>query len=211
MMLAFGMVSALLEAQKSGKGQTVDVSMVEGASLLMSLMHSLKASGLWMEKRASNMLDGAAHFYSTYQTADNKYISFGAIEPQFMQAFIDKVGLDKSWLQNHINPAMWPKLKEELTALFRTKTSVEWQEILEGTDACFAPILPFWEAHNHPHNKARNSFIEIDGMLQPGPAPKFSRTKPEVQFGQTPNGTDTETLLRELGYTDAEITDLKSS
>jgi len=199
MMLAFGLVCALLEAQKSGKGQTIDVSMVEGSSALMSLFHSLKASGLWAERRGVNMLDGGAHFYGTFETSDGEFISLGAIEPQFMQVFIEKTGLDATWMQNHMNPAEWPRLKSELADLFKTKRSAEWQELLGGTDACFAPILPFWEACKHPQNAARNSFVEIDGLMQPAPTPKFSRTEPEINSGPAKKGEDTNDILAELG------------
>lgn len=199
MMLAFGLVCALLEAQKSGKGQVVDASMVEGSSALMSLFHSLMASGLWAQRRGVNMLDGGAHFYGTFETADGEYVSFGAIEPQFMQVFIDKTGLDASWLANHMNPGEWPGLRQELTDLFKTKTSAQWQKLLAGTDACFAPILPFWEAHKHPHNVARESFVEIDGLTQPTPTPRFSRTEPEISSGPAKNGADTDAILKELG------------
>lgn len=198
MMLAFGMVCAVLEAQKSGKGQTVDVSMVEGSSLLMSMFHSMMASKVWAPMRGVNLLDGGTHFYGSYETKDGKFVSFGAIEPQFMQVFIEKAGLDASWMQNHMNPAEWPRLKEELTALFKTKTSEEWQTLLDGTDACFAPILPFWEAHAHPQNIARESFIEVDGVRQPAPAPKFSRTAPEVRSGPAKRGAATDEILSEL-------------
>lgn len=199
MMLAFGLVSALLEAQKSGKGQTVDVSMVEGASLLMSMFHSMAASHRWAPMRGVNLLDGGAHFYGTFETKDSEFVSFGAIEPHFMQVFVDKAGLDESWMQNHMNPGEWPRLKEELATLFRTRTAAEWQSLLEGTDACFAPVLPFWEAHKHPHNMARESFVDIEGMIQPAPAPKFSRTHPEVRHGPAEKGADTAALLAELG------------
>jgi alpha-methylacyl-CoA racemase len=198
MMLAFGMVCAILEAQTSGKGQTVDTSMVEGASALMSMFHSLKASGRWAPKRGVNLLDGGAHFYGTFETADGKYISFGAMEPQFMQVFVEKAGLDSSWMEKHLNPAHWPDLKLKLIEIFKSRPSAEWEQLLDGTDACFAPILPFWEAHKHPHNVARESFIEVDGLTQPAPTPKFSRTKPEVAHGPLEKGSDTETILAEL-------------
>lgn len=199
MMLAFGLVCALLEAQKSGKGQIIDVSMVEGSSALMSVFHSLMASGMWAPKRGVNMLDGGAHFYSTFETADGEYVSFGAIEPQFMQVFIEKTGLDASWMQNHMSPPEWPRLKTELTELFKAKTSAEWQALLAGSDACFAPIIPFWEAHTHPHNAARESFVEIDGLMQPAPTPKFSRTEPKISNGPAKKGADTDAILKELG------------
>lgn len=199
MMLAFGLVCALLEAQQSGKGQVVDASMVEGSAALMSLFHSLMASGLWGEGRGVNMLDGGAHFYGTFETTDGEFVSFGAIEPQFMQVFIEKTGLDASWLENHMNPREWPRLKAELADLFKTKTSAQWQGLLAGTDACFAPILPFWEAHKHPHNVARESFVEVDGLTQPAPTPKFSRTEPEISSGAARKGADTAAILKELG------------
>lgn len=180
MFLAFGVVCALLEAKNSGRGQVVDASMVEGASLMMSIFHSLRANGLWNDERGRNFLDGGAHFYSVFETKDGKYVSLGAIEGRFARDFIQRVGLDNKWLVNHMNPDAWPELKDELSALFRQKTRDEWCALLEGTDSCFAPVLPFWEAHAHPHNRQRRSFIELEGVIQPGPAPKFSRTNPEV-------------------------------
>lgn len=199
MMLAFGMVCGILEAKNSGKGQAIDVSMVEGSSLMMTLMHSLMASQRWAPMRGVNLLDGGAHFYDTFETKDGKFVSFGAMEPQFMQEFIEKTGLDESWMQNHLNFGKWAELKDELRILFKTKTQEEWCSLLEGSDACFAPILPFWEAHKHPHNQARNSFTEIDGLMQPAPAPKFSRTEPEVSHGPVEKGADTDAILKELG------------
>lgn len=198
MMLAFGLVCALLEAQKSGTGQVVDVSMVEGSSALMSIFHSLMASGRWAPMRGVNLLDGGAHFYGTYETADGEHVSFGAIEPQFMQVFVEKAGLDASWMQKHMNPGEWAALKVELATLFKSKTSAEWQALLNGTDACFAPIMPFWDAHKHPHNQARESFIDLDGIIQPGPTPKFSKSTPEVRHGPVKSGADTKDILNEL-------------
>lgn len=198
MMLAFGLVCALLEAQKSGKGQVVDVSMVEGSSALMSIFHSLMASHRWAPMRGINLLDGGAHFYGTFETKDGEYVAFGAIEPQFMQVFIDKAGLDKSWMQKHLNPGEWAALKAELTGIFKSKSLTEWKDLLDGTDACFAPVIPFWEAHKHPHNQARSSFIEVDGVTQPAPTPKFSRTSPEVRHGPAQKGGDTDAILAEF-------------
>jgi alpha-methylacyl-CoA racemase len=199
MMLAYGLVCGVLESKTSGKGQTIDVSMVEGSSALMSIFHSLMKNFRWAPARGINLLDGGAHFYGTFETSDGGYVSFGAIEPQFMQAFIEKTGLDESWMQNHMQPAEWPRLKEELTTLFKGKTQAGWCDLLEGSDACFAPILPFWEAHKHPHNQARESFLDIDGTIQPAPTPKFSRTAPKVKHGPVEKGADTEAILKELG------------
>lgn len=199
MMLAFGLVCAILEARTSGKGQVVDTSMVEGSSALMSIFHSLMASHRWAPARGINLLDGGAHFYGTFETADGHYVSFGAIEPQFMQVFIDRAGLDESWMQKHMNPGEWKNLKIELAEVFKSKTRAEWQTLLDGTDACFAAILPFWEAHKHPHNVARESFVEIDGTVQPAPTPKFSRTSPNTPHSPPSKGADTDTILQELG------------
>ena len=209
MMLAFGLVCAILEAKNSGKGQVVDASMVEGSSILMSLFHSLMASGQWAPMRGVNLLDGGAHFYGTFETSDGKCVSLGAIEPQFMQIFIEKTGLDASWMQKHFNPGEWPKLKIELTKIFKEKTQTEWCDLLDGTDACFAPILPFWEAHKHPHNIARNSFIEIDGINQPAPTPKFSNTPSGIPSSPAQKGADTDTIMQNLGYSGSEVEKLK--
>jgi alpha-methylacyl-CoA racemase len=199
MMLAYGLVCGILESKTSGKGQTIDVSMVEGSSALMSIFHSLIKNFRWAPARGINLLDGGAHFYGTFETKDGEYVSFGAIEPQFMQVFIDKTGLDETWMQNHMQPAEWPRLKAELTDLFKSKAQAEWCDLLNGTDACFAPVMPFWEAHKHPHNIARESFVEIDGMIQPAPTPKFSRTEPAIASGPVEKDADREALLKELG------------
>lgn len=199
MMLAFGLVCGILEARTSGKGQAIDVSMVEGSSALMSIFHSLMASHRWAPMRGVNLLDGGAHFYGTFETKDGQFASLGAIEPQFMQVFVEKAGLDASWMQKHLNPGEWTALKDELAQLFKTKTLEEWNALLGGTDACYAPILPFWEAHTHPHNAARESFIEIDGQRQPAPTPRFSRTSPEVRHGPAGKDADRDAILKELG------------
>jgi alpha-methylacyl-CoA racemase len=196
MLLAFGVVCALLEARQSGKGQVVDASMVEGASLLMSVFHSLRASGMWNDNRGRNFLDGGAHFYSTYETSDGEYVSLGAIEPQFAAEFVRLTELDERFLRDHMNPRAWPELHQALKELFLTKTRDEWCALLEGTDACFAPVLPFWRAHEHPHNRERGSFIELDGVIQPGPAPRFSRTPAEISgadvLGESSDGKPTD-------------------
>lgn len=199
MMLAFGLVCGILEARASGKGQAIDVSMVEGSSALMSIFHSMLASGRWAPMRGVNLLDGGAHFYGTFETKDGEYVSLGAIEPQFMQVFVEKAGLDASWMQKHLNPMEWAGLKAELKALFKTRTRDEWCAMFDGTDACFAPVLPFWEAHKHPHNEVRESFIEVDGVRQPAPTPRFSRTEVGVRHGPVARGADTEDILKELG------------
>ena len=211
LMMAFGLMAGILNARTTGKGQVVDVSMVEGASLLMTLFHSLKASGLWAEARGVNMLDGGAHFYGTFETADGRHVSLGAIEPPFMQLFIDKAGLNPDWLSAHMDTARWPELRTELAAVFKTKTQADWCTLLEGTDACFAPVLPFWEAADHPHNAARGSFTEVDGVTQPAPAPKFSETPGVISRGPVKPGGDTDAILTDLGRSEAEIASLRES
>lgn len=180
MFLAFGVMAAVWEAQRSGRGQVVDAAMVDGASLMMSFFHSLSASGWWTQARGANMLDGGAHFYGCYECADGRYVSVGAIELPFMKVLVEKMGLPDDWLDRHMDRTAWPELRAELAARFATRTQAEWCALLEGTDACFAPVLPFWEAAEHPHALARQAFIRRDGVTEPAPAPRFSRTKPDL-------------------------------
>ena len=180
MFLAFGILAAVYEAQRSGQGQVVDAAMVDGASLMMAMFHSLQASGWWQPDRAANFLDGAAHFYGCYACADGKFVSVGAIEAPFMAVLVEKAGLPHIWLERHMDRAAWPVLKAEMTALFATRTQAEWCNVLEGSDACFAPVLPFWEAHQHPHAIARKAFIRREGVIEPAPAPRFSRSTPDL-------------------------------
>ena len=211
MFLAFGMVCAMLEAQQSGKGQVVDAAMVDGGATLMAAFFGLHAAGVHTTNRGTNLLDGGAHFYSTYETLDGKYISIGSIEPQFYALLVEKAGLDAERFSDHRNTEKWPALKEELTAVFKTKTRDEWCEIMEGTDICFAPVLALDEAKDHPHNKARNAYKVIGGVLQPAPAPRFSRTEPEIQSPAKAPGEDTETILESFGYGQSDIDELVRS
>ena len=203
MMLAFGIVCGLLEAQKSGKGQVIDSSMVDGSAALMTMFFTLRCYGMFTEERGAGLLDGGAHFYDTYETADEKYIAIGAIEPQFYLQLLEKTGLDKhSLLQepgNQMNKSQWEDYKETLTELFKTKTRDQWCELLEGTDTCFAPVLSIWEAPDHPHNQARGTYTEVEGVLQPSPTPRFSRTEATISHGPRSTGEDTEAVLAEWG------------
>lgn len=210
MFLAFGMVCALLEAQKSGMGQVVDTSMVEGASVLMSMFFTMRAAGLWKEERASNMLDGGAHFYDTYETKDGGYISLGSIEPQFYALLLEKAGLKVEDFTPQMDQSRWPEYKARLTDAIRLKTRDEWTEIMQGTDVCFAPVLALSEVADHPHNKARQSFVEMDGVIQPAPAPRFSRTAPELTVSSRMAGEDSREVLAAAGYSPAEIDALVS-
>lgn len=178
MMLAFGILCGVLEAHRSGHGQVVDAAMTDGAALLSSLMYGMHADGQWSNQRGENMLDGGAHFYNTYACADGKYIAIGAIEPQFYGLLLERCGIDEPVFSTQMDAGKWPELKRRLADLFRTRPRQEWCALLEGTDACFAPVLDWDDAPQHPHNQARGTFVTIDGVVQPAPAPRFSRTPP---------------------------------
>jgi len=177
MMLAFGVVAAILHARSGGTGQVVDCAMVDGAAILSAMTYTFLANGQWRDERGVNLLDSGTHFYDTYETKDGKWISLGSIEPQFYAILLEKTGLaaDPDFAQQ-MNPAKWDELKERLTALFLTKTRDEWCAIMDGTDICFAPVLSLTEAPKHPHNVQRGTFIEDGGIVQPAPAPRFSAT-----------------------------------
>jgi len=195
--LAFGMACALLEAQKSGRGQVVEAAMTDGSASLMAMIHSFDEQGQWSPARGSNLLDGGAHFYDVYETGDGKYISIGSIEPRFYASLIDKAGLNKEEFGNQNAPESWPMLKEKLAAVFKTRSRDQWCELMEGSDVCFAPVLDIHEAPRHPHNRARGTYIEVGGMTQPAPAPRFSRTSPEVAHAPREPGSDREAVLKD--------------
>jgi alpha-methylacyl-CoA racemase len=210
MLLAFGVVCALLEAQRSGKGQVVDAAMVDGAASLMSMFFSFAAQGGFTDQRGTNLLDGGAHFYDTYETKDGKYVCIGSIEPQFYALLVEKAGLDPDTFAPQMDREQWPALKDKLAEVFLTKTRDEWCGIMEGTDVCFAPVLSLFEAPDHPHNRARGTFVDVDGITQPAPSPRFSRTVPEVRGAGRPPGSDSDEVLRSFGFSDAEIERLMS-
>ena len=211
MVLAFGLVCALLNAQKSGKGQVVDAAMVDGAAALMAMFFSMQAGGVFSMNRGTNLLDGGAHFYGAYETKDGKYISIGSIEPQFYALLLEKSGVDPKKFSAQMDKSRWEEYKGELTRVFKTKTRDEWCEIMEGSDVCFSPVLALDEVQNHPHNHARNAFIEVDGFIQPAPAPRFSRSEVSVRHGSRLPGEDTITVLQGAGYGDADIDGLIAS
>ncbi len=208
MFLAYGVMCAVFESQRSGKGQVVDVSMVEGAAALMHMMYAMKAQGAWKDERGVNILDTGAHFYDTYETADGKYVAVGSIEPQFYALLLERAGLDAAQFSPQNDPAQWPAMRERLAAVLRTRTRDEWCALLEGSDACFAPVLAMSEAPDHPHNRARGSFVEVDGVTQPAPAPRFSRTPAALPQGAHPAGGDTLAVLREAGYSEERLAQL---
>lgn len=211
MLLALGIVAALLEAQKSGKGQVVDAAMTDGSALLMAMMYGFHGMGTWSNKRGTNLLDTGAHFYETYECADGKWVAIGSIEPQFYALLMEKAELSDPDFKNQMNPAKWPELKEKLAAVFKGKTCDQWCELMEGTDVCFAPVLNFDEAPKHPHNIARETFVEVGGVTQPAPAPRFSRTPGAIQGAPGKAGAQTDDVLGECGFSADEIASLKES
>jgi alpha-methylacyl-CoA racemase len=192
MLLAFGVLAALHETWRSGKGQVIDAAMTDGAVLLSAMILGFKAAGQWSNQRGENLLDGGAHFYDTYACADGKYVAVGAIEPQFYATLRELCGIaDDPAFDAQNETARWPLLKLRLADMFRSRTRDEWCVLLEGSDACFAPVLDWDEAATHPHNEARGTFVEIDGIVQPAPAPRFSRTPAAVPRMRASESADT--------------------
>lgn len=200
MFLVAGVLAALLERTRSGIGQVVDAAMVDGAALLMAPFYALHAAGLWQDRRGTNLLDGGAPFYDTYETADGKYLSIAAIEPKFFAELGARLGLDEMFVTRQYDRALWPALREKLTEIIAGQSRAAWSEILEGTDACALGVLSLAEAPLHPHNRAREMFIEINGVTQPVPAPRFSRTAALAPLPPTAPGTDRSAILAELGF-----------
>jgi alpha-methylacyl-CoA racemase len=212
MLLAYGMVCALLEAKMSGKGQVVDAAMVDGAACLMMMFHSFRAMGVWEDERGVNLLDTGAPFYEVYETKDAKFVSIGSIEPQFYAQLLKYTGLEGEELPWQMDREGWPAMSERLTTIFKEKTRAEWCEIMEGTDVCFAPVLSLAEAPLHPHMVHRKTFIEREGVVQPAPAPRFSRTPGEVQMPPAHVGQHTDEVLTEwLGADAADIAKLRDA
>jgi alpha-methylacyl-CoA racemase len=205
MMLAFGVVCAVLEARKSGRGQVVDAAMTDGAALLGAMIYGFRAYGAWSDQREANMLDGGAHFYDTYACADGKFISIGAIEPQFYALLLKLAGIDDPAFNAQMDPRKWPELSEKFAAVFMTRSRDGWCQLLEGTDVCFAPVLDMGEAPQHPHNVARGTFVEVDGVTQPAPAPRFSRSEPELGIAPARPGQHSAAVLGDWGWSEQEI------
>jgi alpha-methylacyl-CoA racemase len=207
--LAFGIACGIIEAERSGKGQVVDAAMTDGASSLMAMTYRMFAENLWSDQRGSNMLDSGAHFYDTYETKDGKYVAIGSIEPQFYKLLLEKTGITDPAFANYMDRAAWPVLKEKLAAVFKTKTRDEWDAIMLGTDVCYAPVLSLAEAPRHPHNVARNTFVEIGGVVQPAAAPRFSRTEPEAKPVVLP--VDSKDALAGWGFSKGDIEALQAA
>ncbi|NKB98114.1 MAG: CoA transferase [Pseudomonadales bacterium] len=212
MLLAFGIAAALYETEKSGQGQVIDAAMTDGSALLMNAIFGIMNGDRWSHDRGTNLLDGGAHFYGTYETADGKWISIGSIEPQFYALLLEKTGLDTDGdLPKQMSRVDWPLLKDKLTGIFKLKTRDQWDEIMLGTDICYAPVLAFEEAISHDHNAGRSTFVEQDGVKQAAPAPRFSRTPPELPATAVAPGEHTEEILAGIGLTGEEISALKAA
>jgi alpha-methylacyl-CoA racemase len=209
--LAFGIVCALLERGTSGKGQVVDAAMIDGASLLMASVFGAMARGAWRNARGDNILDGGAPWYSVYETKDGKFVAIGSIEGRFYRELLKRTNIDPDSVRPQHDRSGWPQLREKLAAAFRTKTRGEWCAAMEGSDVCFAPVLDPWEAPRHPHLQARGTFVEAFGVLQPAPAPRFSRTSPRITAPPPAPGEHTEQVLLDWGFSRAEIDDLRGA
>ena len=212
MLLGFGVLAAVYECQRSGRGQVVDAAMVDGAGTLMSIFHGLGAAGRWdFGRRGANLLDGGAPFYDTYETADGKYVALGALEPKFFAELAERIGLDEKFAKRQYDPRSWPELREAIAAAMRGRTRDEWCALLEGSDACFAPVLTLKEAPAHAHAAARGGFIEVGGVTQAAPAPRFSRSTPEAPRPAVEPGANTDAVLAEAGFGAEEIAALRAA
>jgi alpha-methylacyl-CoA racemase len=212
MLLAFGIASALVETAATGKGQVVDAAMTDGSALLMNAIFGIMNAGNWTHDRSTNLLDGGAHFYGTYETKDGRYISIGSMEPQFYALLLEKVGLSNDQdFAKQMSREDWPALRSRLEAVFLEKTRDEWDEIMLGSDVCYAPILKFEEAASNPHNQERQTFVESSGITQAAPAPRFSRTPAELPTPAVAPGKNTDEVLSSMGLNADEIAALKSS
>ena len=211
MLLAIGMLAAMLNARETRKGQVVDAAMVDGSALSTTLLYALFQSGNWTPNRQDNFLDGAAYWYDTYECADGKYVSIGSIEPEFHALLLEKLGLedDPDFAQQY-NRDCWPALKARLVDIFKTKTRDQWCALLEGSDVCFAPVLDFAEAPLHPHNRARGVFTNVAGVTQPAPAPRFSETPSEIGSAPPESGQHTADILTAAGYSEEELGRLRT-
>jgi alpha-methylacyl-CoA racemase len=211
MLLAFGMLAAIISAGQTGKGQVVDAAMVDGAASLMTMTFTMRASGMWPGPRGTNLLDTGAHFYEVYETSDGGFIGVGAIEPQFYAALIRLVGLEGEDLPPQMDRESWPRMKERFAQLFAAKTRAEWEAIFEGSDACAAPVLSPDEAPEHPHNRFRQTFTEVAGVVQPSPSPRFVGTPGSIRRPPPNPGQHADEALTDWGLAPSEIGDLRQS
>lgn len=209
--LAFGMMAGVIHARATGQGQVIDCAMSDGAASLMAMFYGMHGAGVWSDGRRRNMLDGGAHFYDTYQCANDEWVAIGSIEPQFYALLVEKAGLTDPAFRAQMDREAWPELKSKLEAVFRTKTRDEWSAIMEGTDICFAPVLSLTEAPKHAHNAARETFVEVGGVVQPAPAPRFSATPGAIQGPPPEIGAHSREALVEWGLDEAVIAKLETA
>ena len=209
--LAFGLMAGIIHARGTGQGQVIDCAMSDGAASLMAMFYGFKGAGIWKDERRSNLLDGGAHFYDTYQCADGKWISIGSIEPQFYALLLEKTGITDPQFANQMSRDEWPELKAKLAAVLAKKTQAEWCAIMDATDICFAPVLTLDEAPSHPHNTARETFVTVEGVVQPAPAPRFSATPGVIQGPPPKIGAHNDEALGQWGFSTGEIDALKAS
>jgi len=210
MFLAFGMVCGILHARASGKGQVVDAAMVDGAAVLCAAFFGQLAAGKLREGRGTGITNGGSHFYDAFECKDGEYVSVAAIEPQFYAELCRRMELDPRDFGKQMEPRLWPEQRKKIAALFRTRTREEWCQVLGQSDACFAPVLRMAEAIEHPHNRARATFVEVDGIVQPAPAPRFSETKPEISRPPARPGEHTDVILGDWGFAADEIAALRA-
>lgn len=207
--LAFGVLAGILEARNSNQGQVIDCAMTDGVASLMTMFYGMQAMGRFSDNRGTNAIDTGSHFYNVYATKDGGYVSIGSIEAKFYAELLDKLGLADAGLPKQMEASGWPQLKQELSRVFLSKTRDEWCAIMEGSDVCFAPVLSLSESVEHPHNKARETFVKVDGVVQPGPAPRFSRTPGSVSSPPSIPGEHSHQVLTEWGFQDTEVKELE--
>jgi alpha-methylacyl-CoA racemase len=205
MLLAFGLLCGLIESRRSGKGQVVDAAMIDGVSALLTPIYGMMRMGFWRDERGANLLDGASPFYNVYETADGKWISIGPLEPRFCAELLRKMGLDPEAFAPQLDAAQWPSWKERLAAAFRTRTRAEWCATLEGSDACATPVLSLREVPQHPQQRERGSIIEVEGVQQPAPAPRFSRTPGRVRGPPPLPGEGAAQALLDWGFAPEQV------
>jgi alpha-methylacyl-CoA racemase len=209
--LAFGLLAGVIQARATGRGQVIDCAMSDGAASLMAMFYGMRASGMWKGERRANLLDGGAHFYDTYKCADGRWISIASIEPQFYALLLEKTGISDPDFNGQMNRDQWPSLKEKLAALILAKSRDEWCAIMDATDVCFAPVLTMDEAPSHPHNAARNTFVDVEGVVQPAPAPRFSATPGEIARPPPVIGAHNLEALSDWGFTASEVAGLQAA
>ncbi len=211
MLLALGVLAALWERQRSGRGQVVDAAMVDGSALLCAMVYGMRAAGVWSDERGANLLDSGAPFYDCYQTADGGFMAVGALEPQFFVALLAGLGIDPNTMPFQYDRDGWPGLRERLTAVFRTRTRAEWEQVFSALDGCVAPVLTMGEAARHPHNRQRGTFVEVGGVTQPAPAPRFDRTPAALPTPPVSAGAHTDEVLARFGFAADEVAALRAS